>query len=177
MKLSQSRTRTLFPISFKKIWKKTLVDILVLSLILPLSYVFVLNFGLGIFGLYRFFTPILTLGLLILPIIYILTFFYERWYFATYYYEITDDYLIIKKGTFAPSEITIPLGKIQDVYMDQDVIDRIAGLYDVHVSSATFSSSISAHIDGLEKVAADGLRNELLHKLVQKPTTSGSITK
>lgn len=75
------------------------------------------------------------------------------------------DYLVIKKGPITPKEITIPWERIQDVYVDQDIFDRIFGLYDVHLSTATFTSGMQAHIDGVEKEAADGLREELLEKI------------
>jgi len=52
--------------------------------------------------------------------------------------------------------------------VDQDLLDRIFGLYDVHLSSATISSGMEAHIDGLEKQAAEGLRNILLQTVQQK---------
>jgi len=55
--------------------------------------------------------------------------------------------------------------KIQDVYVDQDILDRMMGLYDVHIASATAASSIEAHIDGVDKEASDGLKNFLLQKL------------
>jgi len=42
------------------------------------------------------------------------------------------------------------------------------GLYDVHLSSATVSSGIEAHIDGVEKPAADGLRKIILEKVSEK---------
>ena len=58
-----------------------------------------------------------------------------------------------------PAQIHVQYGKIQDVYVDQDLLDRILGIYDVHISSATYSSGIEAHIDGVDKVGAEGLKN------------------
>jgi len=46
--------------------------------------------------------------------------------------------------------------------------DRIFGLFDVHLSSATISSGMEAHIDGLEKPAADGIRAALLQIVGQR---------
>lgn len=94
--------------------------------------------------------------------------FYQRWYYETYFYDLTDDHIIIRKGVWMPNEITIPYERVQDIYVDQDFLDRIFGLYDVHLSSATFSSGMSAHIDGLEKIAADGLKQELLTKVRER---------
>lgn len=106
---------------------------------------------LGFFGF-------LFLIILMIPLVYL----YQRWYFAVYFYDLTNDFIQIKKDPITPREITIPYERIQDIYVDQDLLDRIFGLYDVHLSSATISSGIAAHIDGVEKQAADGLRAILL---------------
>lgn len=86
------------------------------------------------------------------------TYLYQKWYYNFYYYDLTPDYIVIRKNPITPREITIPYERIQDVYVDQDLLDRIFGLFDVHLSSATVSSGIEAHIDEVEKQAADGLR-------------------
>ena len=39
------------------------------------------------------------------------------------------------------------------------------GLYDVHLSSATATSGMEAHIDGVDKHAAEGLKSFLLGKI------------
>ena len=85
-----------------------------------------------------------------------------------YFYDLTSDYIVIKKGPITPQEITIPYERIQDVYVDQDLLDRILGLYDVHLSSATISSGMAAHIDGVEKQASDGLRAMLLQTVNER---------
>ncbi|MBI2451264.1 MAG: PH domain-containing protein [Parcubacteria group bacterium] len=111
------------------------------------------------------------------------TYFYQRWYFAVYFYDLTPDFIQIKKGPITPREITLPYERIQDVYVDQDLLDRIFGLYDVHLSSATISSGVEAHIDGVEKQAAEGLRAILLETIKQRisknkanPSTNNPIS-
>jgi membrane protein YdbS with pleckstrin-like domain len=51
---------------------------------------------------------------------------------------------------------------LQDVYVDQDILDRIFSLYDVHVSSATIISGNLSHIDGLNKENAQAIKNLIL---------------
>ena len=97
-----------------------------------------------------------------------LTYQYQLWYFKVYFYDLTDDFIVIRKRVFTPREISIPYERVQDVYVDQDLLDRIMGLYDVHLSSATISSGMEAHIDGVEKIAADGLRKFILDKVSEK---------
>lgn len=115
--------------------------------------------GLSIFGL---------LGLLILiGLLVAIVYCYQRWYYEVYFYDLTPDYIVIRKGPITPHEITIPYERVQDIYVYQDILDRLFGIYDVHLSSATISSGMAAHIDGVEKPAADGLR-DLLMKTVNE---------
>lgn len=90
---------------------------------------------------------------------------YVSVYIRRYYYDALEQFLTIQKGVFAPTEIHVPYGKIQDVYVDQDILDRIMGLYDVHISSATITSGIEAHIDGVDARVAEELKNFLLNKI------------
>jgi len=90
---------------------------------------------------------------------------YVSAYIKRYYYDASDQFLTIQKGVFAPTEIHVQYVKVQDVYVDQDVLDRVMGLYDVHVASATTTSSIEAHIDGVDAQTAERLKNFLLNKI------------
>ena len=87
---------------------------------------------------------------------------YVKAYIKRYYYNAGDAFLSIQKGVFAPTEIHVQYAKIQDVYVDQDILDRIMGLYDVHIASATATSGIEAHIDGVDATVAENLKNLLL---------------
>ncbi len=173
MDIAHSKTRDQFPLSTKKIFKKTFVG--------SLGFLFLfLYFGiggmvamiaarsalgglaLGIAGVMAF------IGLLIFAVAIFLVYLYQRWYFSVYFYDLMPDYVVIRKGPIAPREITLPYERIQDVYVDQDIFDRILGLYDVHLSTATMTSGMEAHIDGVEKAGADGLRSQLLATIQQK---------
>lgn len=169
MKIANSKTREQFPLSTKKIIKKTISNtlgytIFPLLILGAISFMFVsvnpqlLDWvGPLLFGL---------LGLMLVMIL--LTYLYQRWYFAVYFYDFTPDFIQIKKGPITPREITLPYERIQDVYVDQDLLDRMFGLYDVHLSSATASSGVEAHIDGVEKQAAQGLRGFILETVRER---------
>ena len=170
MNIAMSKTREKFPLSTKKILKKTISSTLTFAILLlvlfgvsafsflgALGLKFLGWIGLAAFGFLAFFF-----------VIFLLAYFYQRWYFAVYFYDLTPDFIQIKKGPITPREITLPYERIQDVYVDQDLLDRIFGLYDVHLSSATASSGMAAHIDGLEKKAADGLREVLLNTVKER---------
>jgi putative membrane protein len=87
---------------------------------------------------------------------------YEVFYLKYYFYDLVGKNIIIKKGVFSRNEITLPINRLQDVYVDQDILDRIFGLYDVHVSSATIISGNLSHIDGLNKENSEAMKNILL---------------
>jgi len=108
---------------------------------------------------------VLILAVLLIILSIILKYIYEVIYLKNYFYDNTPESLIIKKGVFSINEITLPFNRIQDVYVDQDILDRIFGLYDVHVSSATSISAVLSHIDGLNKNNSDTIRDLILKKI------------
>ncbi len=173
MQISMSKTREQFPLSTKKVLKKTITG--TLGWIILLLFFYFLFFVIpmlsasaansssgGVLG-------IATLGVFVLIVVTLaVVYFYQQWYYSTYFYDLNPDYIVIRKGPITPREITIPYERIQDVYVDQDILDRIFGLYDVHLSSATISSGMEAHIDGVERPAADGLRAALLKTVSER---------
>ncbi len=169
MQIAQSKTREQFPLSYKKIMKKTIASTIAITILLLVVWGF-LAFMLGSIGQDAIgWLGTATFGIFgFLFVVILLTYLYQRWYFAVYFYDLTNDFIQIKKGPITPREITIPYERIQDVYVDQDILDRIFGLYDVHLSSATVSSGMEAHIDGVEKQSAEGLRAILLETVKQR---------
>lgn len=172
MEISMSKTREQFPLSYKKIIKKTIVNTIAYTIFFLFLFALPLTFIVGVwiekFGSFGI-VSIATVGFLsFMILISMLSYFYQRWYFAVYFYDLTNDFIQIKKGPITPREITIPYERLQDVYVDQDLLDRIFGLYDVHLSSATVSSGMEAHIDGVEKQSADGLRAILLQTIKER---------
>src|SRR3989338_10057975 len=169
MAIAMSKTREQFPLSTKKVLKKTvtgtLVWVILLLIIYGVSAIFLISLAEAIGNYFG----IVTFGILgTLFLIVVLTYLYQLWYYNVYFYDLTDKYIIIKKGPITPHEITIPYERVQDVYVDQDLWDRILGIYDVHLSSATATSGMEAHIDGVRKPAADGLRELLLSTIHEK---------
>lgn len=174
MEIATSQTREKYPLSTKKILKKTigysLIWILVLSFVMVPASIFLSE------ATDSFVLPVLVY-IAVMGLTILLTYLYELWYFKVYFYDLTSDFIVIRKGPITPREITIPYERVQDVYVDQDIIDRFFGLYDVHLSSATISSGMAAHIDGVVKNNADGLRNELLQTVSAKiAKTRGTST-
>lgn len=177
MEIAQSKTREQFPLSYKKIIKKTIASTIAYAILLLVIWG-AITFTLGSAGeQFLNWIGLASFGFLfILAVIFLLTYLYQRWYFAVYFYDLTPEFIQIKKGPITPREITIPYERIQDVYVDQDLLDRIFGLYDVHLSSATASSGMEAHIDGLEKEAAQGMREILLQIVKERISKYRSAT-
>lgn len=124
---------------------------------------------------------VLAIAWLTISIIAILiNIFYQKAYIKRYYYDAGESFITIKKGVFAPTEIHVQYGKIQDVYVDQDLMDRVLGIFDVHIASATATSGIEAHIDGVDKETAERIKNFFLNKItnnnVSLPTAAMNAT-
>jgi putative membrane protein len=154
-----SQLQQQFPLSPKKFWKKLLGSLIGCGLIAVIFLIF------AAFAQDAFFWGIFSTIFLLLVAYLLLRAWYVKAYIRRYFYSASDDFVTIKKGVFAPAEIHVQYQKIQDVYVDQDILDRIMGLYDVHIASATVTSGIEAHIDGVEEGAADGLKTFLLDKI------------
>jgi membrane protein YdbS with pleckstrin-like domain len=169
MQIARSKTRDQFPLSEKKVLKKTIEGTLALGIILLMIWIIVV-IVMHVVGETSLRVALITAFSMIgfFAVVVALTYLYQKWYFSFYFYDLTGDFIVIRKEPITPREITIPYERIQDVYVDQDLLDRFFGLYDVHLSSATVSSGMEAHIDGVEKPAADGLRQTLLATVQQK---------
>lgn len=102
-------------------------------------------------------------GLLLLWIVWYPV--YQYLYYYSYYYDVDEHNLFIRKGVTSKREITIPLSKITDVYLDQDIFDILLGLYDLHVSTPTTESLKFAHISGLNKAGATKIKSLILQNL------------
>lgn len=152
------------PLLPQTVIKKTLVDVFSLAS----GMAFLLFFFLSLI------TPLLHLtlqGLLGVCLIILggssLAFcIYEYVHFQRYFYDAEKDVLVIRKGVFTLSETTLPFGRIQDVFVDQDVLDQALGLYDLHLSTATMQSGLNANIDGLSFEGAEKIKKELLGKML-----------
>ena len=159
-----------YPLDSKKPIKKTLAGVFGTAILVIFIGIFILvsfideqvklsslNFP-GIFYLF----------IALLLVLFIVKYVYEIYYLKYYFYDATKTELIIRKGVFSRNEITLPFNRIQDIYVDQDILDRIFGLYDVHVSSATMASALLSHIDGVNKTNAEELKKFLLKKVGRK---------
>jgi membrane protein YdbS with pleckstrin-like domain len=168
MTQDESKLKNQYPLSPRKFKKKMIEKTIVLFFVSVLFAVFA---AIMIFSINQ--SVDLSKTILLSAFIFVILFallmtiygIYVHYYIKTYYYEDEDGFLTIRKGVITPSQIHVQYAKIQDVYVDQDLLDRIFGIYDVHISSATYTSGIEAHIDGVNKASAEALKNLFLHKI------------
>jgi membrane protein YdbS with pleckstrin-like domain len=152
-----------FQLSSRKFWKKVLtVGITYGAIFLMLIVV------LGISTFQEDSSFVVGVSFFFVALYVLIMFFYSIYvsaYIKRYYYSEDADFVTIKKGVFTLAEIHVQYSKIQDVYVDQDIVDRMLGLYDVHIASATMGSALEAHIDGVNAQNAEGLKNLLLQSI------------
>jgi membrane protein YdbS with pleckstrin-like domain len=156
-----------YPLERRKIMKKLLVSMIGWTILFGIFFIIALVFASAVpWGWYL---VVLVAGLHFA--IFCIDLWYQTEYYKRYFYDIQPDFLSIKKGVITPHQTMLPYEKLQDVYMDQDIFDRIFNLWDVHVSTATAMSGYQAHIDGVNQDNAEKIRSIILDKIRKKGGT------
>jgi len=110
----------------------------------------------------------LALGTVVIAVIVVLQHVYNNYYLKNYYYNMAKDLLVVRTGVLGRHETVLPIDKIQNVFIDQDLFDRIFGLWDIHTSTAGFRAGMHVHIDGLNSANAAVMRGILLKAVSSK---------
>lgn len=145
--------RETIPLRLRKIGKKSIGSLILSMLLAGLCSLFV--FGPGIAIIWMCLTIIFVSPILL----------YQYVYYRRYFYDSDEARLTIRKGVLAQTEATLPYSRITDVYVDQDLLDVLFGLYDVHISTPTEQSGRFAHIDGVNRRGATELKKLILEKI------------
>ncbi len=164
------------PLERKKILKKTVVMLLslkgVTSILFYTVMIYFLAFMTGSFWFSYFEKSgqssssiwehlsiyIIVIGLVTVTLIRgIIAYIYQSYYYKSYKYEFRDDGASITKGVVSRSTGNVRYEKLQNVYVDQDILDRVFGLYDVHYETAGEISEPYYHVDGLNQENAGKL--------------------
>ncbi|HVX92586.1 MAG TPA: PH domain-containing protein [Candidatus Dojkabacteria bacterium] len=178
--VTYSDFQTKYPLSKKKFWKKIIESIVpgIFKSIGLFALLFVAPIIIqGAVKNYNGYLTLFFFGLALLAILvaFIINIVYIHYYIKYYFYDCNDQFITIKKDPITPREIHVQYNKIQDVYVDQDLIDRILDIYDVHIASATISSGIEAHIDGVDHEEAEAIKTFLLNKLKSSSNNTVSM--
>ncbi|MBN1941574.1 MAG: PH domain-containing protein [Candidatus Diapherotrites archaeon] len=150
-----------FPLERRKILKKTIAGTFFWGIV----FLIVIVIALVIPELQLVSLLVVAACIVLFFVIFIVLYWYQTLYFEKYYYDIKPDFLVIRKGVFAPRETILPYEKLQDVYIDQDIFDRVFTLWDLHVSTATFLSGWEAHIDGVNIENGEAMKKMILEKI------------
>jgi putative membrane protein len=109
-------------------------------------------------------------------IIALLNILYQYLYYKFYYYNFEEETGEIKKGVISLATGHVYYSRIQNIYVDQDILDRMFGLYDVHYETAGDTSSFYSHVDGLNKTNADLLVKFIIEKSKNKPHSQSTVS-
>lgn len=96
--------------------------------------------------------------------IFFLELVYQSMHYKRYFYNLDDRFIMVREGIIARREKTIPYKRIHDVYVDQDILDRVFKLWDIHFTTAD-SKVFNLHIDGLNSKSAKAIREYILNKI------------
>lgn len=101
--------------------------------------------------------------LLIIAALFILSVIYAYFYFIkfTFYINASKQEFIVDKGVFNRTHLGIPLEKIQQVNIDQNLIQKIIGVYSVKIDTAG-SESKEVSIGAIDEELAYSLKQQLL---------------
>ncbi|MEM2918486.1 MAG: PH domain-containing protein [Candidatus Altiarchaeota archaeon] len=102
------------------------------------------------------------LSLILLSVFFI---WYSTEFFKTFIYEPRETFFFSRKGVITPSYTLILYENIQDVHLEQTIFDRIFGLWEVKIYTATHSHRGSEHIFGLSYESANKLKTEIFSKI------------
>jgi putative membrane protein len=96
---------------------------------LVISAIFIASFGIGVeFGPPQF--------LAVVVASFLATLGYEIAYYRRFEYELTDDTLDIRSGVFNRREREIPYGRIQNVDITRNILQRLVGLSALNIETA-----------------------------------------
>ncbi len=154
---------TNLPLEKKKITKKTLESLPGFILLFVVLFGGALGFNALVPEAYLWWTPILAFSLVFLYIFGV--YIYQVYYYRLYFYDFKEDGAEVRKGVISQSTGHVRYERIQNIYVDQDILDRLFGLFDIHYETAGETSGIYSHVDGLNKENSDKLVNFLNERL------------
>ncbi len=130
------------------------LTIVLINLIIFASQMFQLNF------LY---------GLIFIPIILVLKYFWAVFTYKNYKYELRADGFRKEHGVISKKYVTIPYERIQNVDIYRGLLARMLGLSDLNIQTAGMSSTVGSYGGGAEgrlpalnPQVAEKLRDDLI---------------
>lgn len=105
--------------------------------------------------------------LMIFLVSFVLYFCYEIYKLKTYKYEITNDQIVFQSWRALTSKVnTVPFSKITNVEMSQHVLEKILGLWSVHIQTAGMGlAKAEVVFVGLNEADAKKIRDLIARKI------------
>jgi len=122
---------------------------------------------------------------------------------ANFHYSLDDKYFRVRQGVISKKQRNLPYGVIQNVFVEQDLFDRIFGLASLRIENASQagggqkvrwwnksfgsksnvygqgeglgSSGNKVNLPGLKKQNAEALKNILLQKMKENPVEESGL--
>lgn len=171
--------RKRFPLSKLSVAKRTaeitlpwFLPLLLLSLFSFFIYLTVIvafgvqdNFGRNLTIAEYFAASIAAFSLLIIYY----TFIKQSQNFADYFYNFTENFIIIKKGAPLREEIIIPYSLVKDAFLNQNYLGKILQIYDLSIIPEV-TVPLDINIYGFNKQNAEDLKTFLLQAAKEKKT-------
>ncbi len=176
MKIKETGSKDItaaFPLSRRRIAKATAASSFYLAIILgsiiAIMLVTITVFSsfapssnvLGPFEVSPLIAVSIAVYLLIIAFAAVIIFIYEIAYYNNYKYEENSKLIVLNTGVITKTKLIVPYQKIEHIFVDQDIFDRVFGLWDVYLATAGTGGG-QLHIDGLEKKEAEAFRNHLI---------------
>ncbi len=159
---------------------KTLItsSLIIILIVVPscIWMVFIPEPGMVLWGL------LTTVMLVVVPILF--TAAYMPAFVRSFSYDLTDKFIIIKRGVITKQKTTIPFSRIQNVSVIQGPFDRRFGIYTVKIETAGFSAASGSQggsqpeglLIGIKDPAKlESIIDELVHQYTQKPKVPESL--
>lgn len=105
---------------------------------------------------------------------------------GNFHYSLEEKFLLVRQGVISKKQRNLPYGVIQNVFLKQDLFDRIFGLAVLRIENASQAggardirmhhtqgdvgaSGNKVNIPGLKKQSAEELKNLILEKIKENP--------
>jgi putative transcriptional regulator len=153
-------------------------SLIIIAIIVPsvIWVVFIPEPGMLFWGL------ITTVLSVIVPIIIVAA--YVPAFVRTFSYDLTERFIVIRRGVITKQKTTIPFSRVQNVSVIQGPFDRKFGIYTVKIETAGFSAASGSQggpqPEGLIQGVKDPTKlehviDELVHQYTQKPKVPDSL--
>ncbi len=85
------------------------------------------------------------------------------WSYFKFYFYIDEDELVIEKGIFKKTKISIPVDRVQTINKEQNILHRLLSVVKLNIDTAG-SVKNEFELDAISEAKADALRDLLLSK-------------